>query len=464
MTLYVTFPKINPLQDVEVLLTSSGEACSPRPAGREQCNCDCACNLVGSPAGQIALSLPTAFYLELTSWCPNRCVGCGNVFIDRQVRNRIGPELRWEGWRAILEKISASATMVKLTGGEPTQSPHFYRIMDFLESHQIPFAVLTSGIWSNPGKLLTALESQTRFQGFLISLHGSTARQHELFTRSAGSYQQALQSIQSAAGAGMDVSVSTILLRSNLGQLKEIAETALAHGAQNIIFARHIGQPVPQVTLDERELIQAIEEVTSLRQQGYPVKIGNCVPHCFHENLSSGCTAGLTYCTIDPTGNLRPCNHSKVVAGNLLAQPLEELWNSKELQNWRTRVPPGCISCPSYARCSGGCKVMYQTGSDALMKSEGYAAMEVEAPKEYVLLDRHSIPHASYTQRIETIGNVLLGKGHVIPIDHNLEAFMHETIGRKTLEEIQDLYGSPALSFIANLQALGLVEISPSHG
>lgn len=459
MTLIVNFPPINPLQEVEVRLVHSRELVNVRPASREQCNCDCACHPMQPSSEQAALSLPTAFYLELTFRCPNRCTGCGNVFIDRQQQRHL-PELGWEDWRTILEKIAPSATMVKLTGGEPTRSPHFYKVLNELNVRGIPFVVLTSGIWSNPGKLLHAVGANERFQGFLISLHGSSAAGHELFTRSAGSYLRALQAIREAAGAGLEVSVSTILLRSNLGTLREIADTALALGARNVIFARHIGQAIPQVTLDPQEYIQAVEEVITLQKQGYPVKIGNCIPQCFHPNPSTGCTAGLTFCTIDPTGNLRPCNHSKVVAGNLLVQPLEKLWNSRQLLDWRIMLPSTCNSCPSHARCGGGCKVMYEGGRDLLMTSPVHADAEMAPMKVAVSLCRYSVPIANYTRRTDRMGNLLLGKGVVIPIGQDVESFLEGSIEKQNLAEIEAIYGSPALSFIANLHTLGLIEFT----
>jgi radical SAM protein with 4Fe4S-binding SPASM domain len=459
MRLPMKFPPINLLQEVEVRLVDSRESVSPRMASREQCDCDCACSLAGSTVDQVALSLPTAFYLELTSWCPNRCAGCGNVFIDRRLRQRNPAEMRWEQWQTVLEIVVESATLIKLTGGEPTQSPHFYRIVDFLEDHRVPFAVLTSGLWSNPGKLLSVLSSKKQFQGFLISLHGSCDTQHELFTQNAGSYSRAIQSIRQAAEAGMDVSVSTILLQSNLGHLQEIADTALEHGAKNIIFARQIGEPLPGITLDESELRLAVEEVTALEHQGYPVKIGNCIPQCFDANPSRGCTAGLTFCTVDPTGNLRPCNHSKVVAGNLLVQPLEALWNSPELQDWRTMQSPTCNSCPSHARCGGGCKVMYEQGRDTLMTSPESAGRETRLPKVEVSLFRFAVPSPKYIQKTDRMGNILLGKGMVIPIGHDVEMFLEDTIKKRNLAEIEQTYGSPALAFIANLHSLGLVEL-----
>jgi organic radical activating enzyme len=143
----MNFPPINLLQNVEVRLVDSNEPVRPRLFSREQCDCDCACSLVGPAVQQLALSLPIAFYLELTSWCPNHCADCGNIFIDRQQQSRNQPDMPWEDWRAILEKIIPSATMIKLTGGEPTCSPHFYKIIDFLDNRGIPFVVLTSGIW-----------------------------------------------------------------------------------------------------------------------------------------------------------------------------------------------------------------------------------------------------------------------------------------------------------------------------
>jgi AdoMet-dependent heme synthase len=458
MTIPVKFPSINPLQEFEVSLVDFPQPVSNRLASREQCNCDCACTPLQATQRQQALSLPTAFYLELTSWCPNRCMGCGNIFIDRRERQRNGADMNWEDWKTVLQAIAPSATMVRLTGGEPTQSPHFDRIVQFLEQHAIPFAVLTSGSWPNPQKLLASLSSKAQFQGFLISLHGATARQHELFTQVTGSHQTALHSIQQATEAGMDVSVSAILLQSNLGQLRELADTALAHGAKNIIFARHIGQTVSEITLDDGKLLQAVEEVLALQHHGYPVKLGNCIPQCFHENPSTGCTAGLTFCTVDPSGNLRPCNHSKTVVGNLFMHSLAELWDSKKLKDWRAMVSSACSACSAYARCAGGCKVMYEDGRDALMTGPLETFGQTRTQSQ-VSLFRHSIPYSKYVQKTDTFGQVLLGKGLVIPIGHDVEEFLQETIEKKTLGDIQGAYGNPALSFIADLHALGLVEL-----
>ena len=64
-----------------VTLTNDPADLGKRPVSSHQdcaCDCQCACPTDGAPIP--VLSLPVAYYLELTPACTNRCPGCGNVY------------------------------------------------------------------------------------------------------------------------------------------------------------------------------------------------------------------------------------------------------------------------------------------------------------------------------------------------------------------------------------------------
>ena len=70
------------------------------------------------------------------------------------------------------------------------------------------------------------------------------------------------------------------------------------------------------------------------------------------------CAAGTerAYYTIDPVGNIRPCNHTPTVIGNLFKTPLKKILASKKLQTFRKAHPDFCKSCRLEHECLGGCK------------------------------------------------------------------------------------------------------------
>lgn len=68
------------------------------------------------------------------------------------------------------------------------------------------------------------------------------------------------------------------------------------------------------------------------------------------------CSAGDTLVTVLPNGDVSPCRRMPLVAGNMLRQPLESIYNNSDLFRRlrdRSRVSTGCESC-FYARTCGG--------------------------------------------------------------------------------------------------------------
>jgi radical SAM protein with 4Fe4S-binding SPASM domain len=60
--------------------------------------------------------------------------------------------------------------------------------------------------------------------------------------------------------------------------------------------------------------------------------------------------------TLDIQGNLRLCNHSPVVVGNIYTDSLDVLFNSNYAQEWKEIIPKECSGCSDYPKCLGGCR------------------------------------------------------------------------------------------------------------
>jgi len=301
------------------------------------------------------LEIPTspAYFIELTAACNNACPGCGNVYAD----DRSAPPLTAREWCTVLDRIAPTAAQLEITGGEPTLHPQFEEIIEHVGTLSIPFILFTNGRWREPERLLDFLAGLSHLDGLLISLHGGRAASHEAFTGVAGSFAETVKNIRRAVEAGLRVTTSTVLTRHSCPEVTAIIALGEELGVEGAAFQRYIGAPLPELEAGWDELRGAVGTIEEVRSSnGRRVRFGTPIPHCFVPNHSTGCYAGVAQATIDPWGNLRPCNHVSLVCGNLLNQSLDEVWASAEMQRFRDAIPEPCYACAAFDVCHGGCR------------------------------------------------------------------------------------------------------------
>lgn len=423
--------------------------------------CDCACFTV---EGQVlpVLQTPISFYLELTPFCNNRCPQCGNVFMPRRGqtgRHALPQPLKASQWAEILDKIHPYAYRLKLTGGEPTIHPELEAILANVARLSLPFTLFSNGRWPAPERLLTVLKSIPNFQGFLISLHGPTPDAHEVFTQYPGSFIETLTNIQKAIQMNLPVSLSCIITHHNWRHLERMLRIAKELGATNIVFNRYLGPEVAGLSPTPQELRSAALSVQALRADGEPVKFGNCFPQCFLPTGQTGCLAGVAFLTVDPWGQVRPCNHTSWVCGNLFLQSVEEIWNSPNMNRWRSQYADQCRNCAAFSTCRGGCRaqafllhqVLDPLASHPLPSSKGLAV-------KWSVYEQ-ARPLGRFVSRPENFGTLLLAGNRLFPVRRELQNVLTDLDGQTTMRQIQDRYGTAGLVLIASLYQQGMLEL-----
>ena len=73
--------------------------------------------------------------------------------------------------------------------------------------------------------------------------------------------------------------------------------------------------------------------------------------------FSRGCLAGISYCIINPKGDVQPCAYLDIPVGNVKEKPFDEIWrDSKLFKELRTMEYGGkCGDCNFIDTC-GGCR------------------------------------------------------------------------------------------------------------
>lgn len=399
------------------------------------------------------LSAPVLYALELTPDCNNRCPACFNIFEDNSA-----PLLSARDWQAILGAISPHAHRLKLTGGEPTLHPDFPAIVQAIAQRNIEFTVFTNGRWQDPQHLLDCLAAIPRLTGLLVSLHGARAESHEAFTSVAGSFEETVANIERAVERGLRVTISAVLTTANLNELADIVTLSQTVGARSVVFNRLLGAQAPHLTLPDSQLIAAVQIIEQLRAKGLPVKHGTGIPQCLTPSSSNGCLAGVAYVAIDPWGNVRPCTHSRLICGNLLRQPLDEIWRSPEMERFRNAIPAACHTCAAFAQCHGGCRVMAMESEsrvDPCMRSP-LDARPIPPPLE---LPAGACPLARYRLRQESFGYVLMRGNALIGVHARSWPLLKCLDGRHTLADLQQRFGAAAVELVGTLYQKGLVEL-----
>jgi radical SAM protein with 4Fe4S-binding SPASM domain len=351
---------------------------------------------------------------------------------------------------------------LKLTGGEPTLHPEFGAVVAALHELDVPFALFTNARWRDPGRLVALLQSTPQCGGLLVSLHGATEVSHDAFTGVQGSFAETCDNIRRAVAAGLSVTTSTVIAGCNWDEVEGIVRLSRGLGANHAVFNRYLGQPLPQVEPSEAQLRRAMEAIDGLRQRGGRVKFGNCIPRCFHPSSSTGCLAGVAYCTVGPWGNVRPCNHAPLICGSLLEQPIEKIWRGEAMERWRGMIVEQCLHCLEFPRCHGGCRavaMVRDVDEDPLMRAPILGVEGEPEPPEELPLYEGARPLGRYTLRAEEFGYVLVRGNRILPVAAAARPVLDACDGDVSLLELRERFGQGALDFVGSLVKNGLVEL-----
>jgi pyrroloquinoline quinone biosynthesis protein E len=354
--------------------------------------------------------------------------------------------------------LAPYAHRFKLTGGEPTLHPEFEAIVDNIRDLGTSLTIFTNGRWPDPEGVLDALTSTPNLVGLLVSLHGAHAASHEAFTGVSGSFDETVANIRSAVAAGISVTLSAVLHRGNLDELADIVALAETLGADHVVFNRYLGPPVTAIAITSDQLMQAVHTVDAMREQDKPVTFGVCIPQCFVLSSSNGCLAGVASCTVDPWGNLRPCNYSSIRVGNLLSGTLEEAWHSTEMERFRKAIPDACHTCAAFSTCHGGCRAVpmeLQLPSDPLM----VGPLREFEPSPPVRMGRNWRPMRRFEIRQESFGLVLIRGNALLAVRPEAMTILDRLDGSHTLGDLKHEFTPAGLSLIGELFRRNMVEM-----
>jgi radical SAM protein with 4Fe4S-binding SPASM domain len=202
-----------------------------------------------------------------------------------------------------------------------------------------------------------------------VPLHGKEAT-HDYLANKPGSYKIALSAIREYVRRGFDVRCIPVLTAQNHGEMYDVIRVAKKSGMESVFVDRFedggLGNRNSETLKPTSEQFGiALQQMIQARDDfGMPVGWGTAIPFCLDQrmvqsNMTCNCGAGSTFAAINPKGDLRVCNQSERIYGNVLEESIQDIWHKPEMEEFRglSWISPACRDCAALAACTGGCKV-----------------------------------------------------------------------------------------------------------
>ncbi|WP_455587321.1 SPASM domain-containing protein [Bacteroides sp.] len=291
-----------------------------------------------------SINYPQTYYLHLTYKCNLACTYCYN----QEIRSNKA-ELSLSDWKKIIDKIAPYASKIILTGGECFLYHDFSSLVKYIKEtiKEINLSCISNCMHdfssSEISVVLDCIDDIT-FSCDSISREGERKGfKPELFRKNIEYLRKNKPNIR--------IGVSTTNTADNASDIHETKQFCMSVNCEmmNVVL-------VPN-RLDNIELMPPISgylydnaAMESPSQDSYaqlPMK-------------RTGCGAAKSTCSIDPRGNVYPCqslHYNDFLMGNILHQDIEELryLNKKEKCLPTVDEIPTCAKCKVKYICGGCC-------------------------------------------------------------------------------------------------------------
>lgn len=329
-------------------------------------------------------ALPATAVFEMTYACNHQCLYCSCPWEVSDQSYSTPPEMEVQEWQELIDYLTTEhgVSSLAFTGGEPTLKRGLAEILRYAATRKSEYILddpekglhkvykapeiylITNG--RNLNEEWVNLLLEVGVKAISISLPGLST--YALHTRQ-GKAQDALDWMKKCSDAGLHVTANVTATQLNLHELFETIGQAFLHGAKFLLMNRFLpgGRGlgyVEKLSLTGRQVREALtiaDRVLTLANR--PGSLGTEVPKCLvhdlemrHLTVGTRCAAGRDFFAIDPSGRVRPCNHSPVQMGHWREIPrimAEDYWKEFVFKKF---LPEMCGACDLADNCDGGCR------------------------------------------------------------------------------------------------------------
>ena len=307
---------------------------------------------------------------ELTDACNQACRFCYNHFKGGDTPCVVeAPNFRMA--RRTLRRLQREARVANLSfsGGEPMLMPRIHDLILQARAKGSNVNLLTNGTLLKEDDV--EIIDDLGVGLVQIPLLSHRAEVHDHITQLPGSWERAVASARRIAERKAEWLTSVFILsKLNAHDIEPTLEMYASWGVKRIMLNRfNIGglgrKYAEELTLSHEELREAFGRANAkLGELGMRAHNGVCTPMCLlspsdYPNITfTHCTTDLSArpLTINYRGDVRFCNHSPRVLGNIHNEPLARILERETLEGYYSSIPQRCAGCELWERCRGGCR------------------------------------------------------------------------------------------------------------
>jgi AdoMet-dependent heme synthase len=333
---------------------------------------------------------PMLVIWEVTQACDLACVHCRASAQSVRHPDELTTE---QGYRLLDEIRSFGEPLMVFTGGDPLKRPDLDQLLRY--SVQI-------GLRTNVTPSATPLLTHEAIDGFkaagvsrlAISLDGHDAQTHDDFRGIPGTFDRALSALYHAKKIGLDTQLQTTVTRRNMATLGRIAEIAADVNTRmwSLFFLIVTGRAGAGDDLSAEEYEQVFEFMYNLsKTASFGIKTteamhyrryiaqrmkqegGAAAGHSEGARQVAFRTAGVSdgkgFVFVSHTGEIFPSGFLPIPAGNVLRNPLTDVYRNSELfRSLRDISQRGgkCGLCEYQKVCGGSRSRAYALTGDYL--------------------------------------------------------------------------------------------------
>ena len=316
-----------------------------------------------------------AAIIEMTRFCNLHCVHCYN-------HGEATEQGSYKKAFRLLNHLIRKTTVQRITftGGEPCISERFAEIVLHAKLQGKRVTIITNG--NAPADIYRQLVKM-KVDMMEFSIHASQPAIHDRIVRVAGAWQNAIGNMTFMLENGISVTPVVVISAFNYKEVLETVRFLYRQGIRNMMINRYNiggeGMNHPYLSANATQL-QAVFRQLNDYADGHPVNLfsGVCTPFCLldpddYPHIHFGACSSDVYrrpLTFDLEGNLRLCNHSPVVVGNVFKQSLQAIFSNPYLAEWDDLDIAYCKDCTRLPQCRGGCRAASEQMGYTLKKED----------------------------------------------------------------------------------------------
>lgn len=307
---------------------------------------------------------------EVTDACNQACKFCYNYFKAPALQTTIAaPDYKLAN--RTLKKLlhQADVGSISFSGGEPMLVPKIHDLVFRARLGGSSVNILTNGTLLTDDDI--AIFNDLGVAAIQIPLLSDDAAIHDAITQRPGSWAKAWANARRVVGVREKwLTPVLIISRMNVDSIESTMAMYGLLGVKRVMVNRfNIGglgiRYAEDLVLSNDMLRDAFRRVDKQAEKlGIKVYSGVCTPMCvldpreYPNIIFSHCTTDLVSrpLTISYRGDVRFCNHSPKVLGNIHNESLEEIIGNSVSEEYYSAIPEQCAGCALWERCKGGCR------------------------------------------------------------------------------------------------------------